>query len=138
MRLVLDTNTVTSALFWNGPPRRVLRTGIEGGAMLFTSGPLLTELSVVLSRSKFELKLREARQTVGNLIEAYTKQTICVLPAPTPRIVSDPDDDVVIGTAIAAQANLIVTGDKALLLVAEYQGVRIVSAVGALRLLTLF
>jgi len=97
---------------------------------------LLAELRNVLSRSKFDLRIHEARQTVDTLIKAYTKQTICVLPAPTPRIVSDPDDDVVIGTAVAAQADFIVTGDKALLAVAEWEGVRIVSAVKALRLLT--
>jgi len=42
---------------------------------------------------------------------------------------------VVIGTALAAQADLIVTGDRALLAVAEYQSIRIVSAIEALRLL---
>jgi uncharacterized protein len=37
------------------------------------------------------------------------------------------DDDVVIGTAIAARADLLVTGDKPLLTVNEHQGVRLVS-----------
>ena len=36
-----------------------------------------------------------------------------------------PDDDVVIGTALAAKANLIVTGDLPLLSVIEYQRVRL-------------
>ena len=40
---------------------------------------------------------------------------------------SDPDDDVVIGTALAAQATWVVTGDKPLLSVGQYQNVRIVS-----------
>jgi len=45
-----------------------------------------------------------------------------VRPTPTPRIVSDPDDDVVIGTALAAKADLLVTGDQPLLSVGKYQG----------------
>ena len=41
---------------------------------------------------------------------------------PTPRIAPDPDDDIVIGTALAAKADLVVTGDKPLLSVAESRG----------------
>ena len=48
-----------------------------------------------------------------------------------PRIAPDPDDDVVIGTALAAKAELIVTGDKPLLTVIEHQGVKIVSVAHA-------
>jgi predicted nucleic acid-binding protein len=59
-----------------------------------------------------------------------------VQPVPTPRVVSDPDDDVVIGTALAAKADFIVTGDSALLAVAEYEGVRILSASDALHILS--
>ncbi len=58
-----------------------------------------------------------------------------VLPPPTLRIVSDPDDDVVIGTALAAKADLLVTGDRMLLSVAKYQSVRIVSVAEALQVI---
>lgn len=52
-------------------------------------------------------------------------------PVSTPRIAPDPDDDVVIGTALAAKAELVVTGDKPLLTVSEHQGVRIVGVAQA-------
>ena len=58
-----------------------------------------------------------------------------VRPTPTPRIVSDPDDDVVIGTALAAKADLLVSGDRPLLSVEKYQEVRIVSVAEALELI---
>ena len=51
---------------------------------------------------------------------------------PVPRLAPDPDDDVVIGTALAAKANFVVTGDRALLSVAQYEGGRIVSVSEAL------
>jgi predicted nucleic acid-binding protein len=70
------------------------------------------------------------------LVELYARSTTSGRPVSVHRLVSDRDDDVVIATAIAAQADLIVTGGKALLLVEEFHGVRIVSAVGALRPLT--
>lgn len=53
-----------------------------------------------------------------------------------PRIAPDPDDDAVIGTALAAKADLIVTGDRPLLLVTAYQGVRIISVSDAVRAIT--
>jgi predicted nucleic acid-binding protein len=49
-----------------------------------------------------------------------------------PRTAPDPDDDVVIGTALAAKADFVVTGDKPLLSVGEFRGVRIVSVRQAL------
>lgn len=53
-----------------------------------------------------------------------------------PRHVSgvapDRDDDVVIGTALAAQAAMLVTGDKPLLTVIEHEGVRIVNVSDAM------
>lgn len=53
MRLVLDTNVVVSALFWGGTPRLLLEAGRARRAELFTSTPLLAELTDVLNRRKF-------------------------------------------------------------------------------------
>jgi len=71
--------------------------------------------------------------TLDQLADGYAELTQVVRPAPTPRIVADPDDDVVIGTALAA---MLVTGDRALLDVGAYQGMRIVSVAEAIGLIT--
>jgi putative PIN family toxin of toxin-antitoxin system len=47
------------------------------------------------------------------------------LPSPVCR---DPDDDVVLATAVAARATTIVTGDDDLLVSKQYAGIAIVSA----------
>jgi predicted nucleic acid-binding protein len=47
----------------------------------------------------------------------------------------DPDDDHVLACALAAQADLIVSGDADLLNLREYQSIRIVAAAEALRLI---
>ena len=60
-------------------------------------------------------------------MDRYAALVQVVRPALTARIASDPDDEVVIGTALAATADLIVTGDQALLSVAAYRSIRIVS-----------
>lgn len=132
MRLVLDTNVVASALLWGGVPLLLLQAGREKRVELFTSAALLAELTDILERRKFDKKIAASSMTIDQLVDRYAALTALVRPTPTPRIASDPDDDAVIGTALAAKADLIVTGDKPLLSVAEYQGVRLVGVSQAL------
>jgi putative PIN family toxin of toxin-antitoxin system len=94
--------------------------------------PLLAELTDILSRPKFERKIAASLLSVDQLVDLYTEMVAVVRPISIPRLASDPDDDVVIGTAIAAKANFVVTGDRTLLSIIEYEGVRIVSVSGAL------
>jgi len=135
MRLVLDTNVVASALLWGGVPRLLLQAGREKRVELFTSAALLAEFTDILGRRKFDKKIAASTLTVDQLVDRYAALAALVRPTPTPRIAPDPDDDVVIGTALAAKADLIVTGDKPLLSVADYQGVRIVGVSQALQII---
>ena len=102
---------------------------------LYTSMPLLAELTDILSRRKFEKKIAASMLTIDQLVDRYAELAQVVRPTVIPRIAPDPDDDVVIGTAFAAKADLLVTGDRMLLLVVEYQGVRIVRVAEALQVL---
>ena len=133
MRLVLDTNVVASGLLWDGSPRRLLRAGRGDGIRFFTSTPLLAELTDILFRSKFVKKIAASLLSVDELFALYAAFADLVRPVPVPRLATDPDDDVVIATAIAARADFLVTGDRALLLLAEYDGGRIVSVNEALQ-----
>ena len=126
MRLVLDTNVVASALLWGGVPRLLLQAAREKRVELFTSTPLLAELTDILGRRKFEQKIETLILSIDQLVDRYAEMTTLVRPTSTPRIAPDPDDDVVIGTALAAKADWIVTGDRPLLSVAAYQGVQFV------------
>jgi hypothetical protein len=132
MRLVLDTNIVVSGLLWDGAPYRLLRAADGARVLLFTSTPLLEELSVVLSRTKFEKLIAALHFSSQQLVSSYADRAEIVQPVPVPRLAPDPDDDVVIGTAIAAKADFIVTGDKPLLSVEVFEGGRIVSVGEAL------
>ena len=99
MRLVLDTNVIASALLWGGVPR-LLQAAREERVALFTSTPLLAELTGILNRRKFDKKISASRLTVDRLIDGYAQLAVLVRPASVPRIAPDPDDDVVIGTAV--------------------------------------
>jgi putative PIN family toxin of toxin-antitoxin system len=133
MRLVLDTNVVASGLLWDGPPRRLIRAGRTGEHLLFSSTPLLAELTDILSRTKFEKKVAASQLSVDQIVDLYAQLAALVRPVSTPRLAPDPDDDVVIGTGLAAKADFVVTGDRGLLSVVQYEGIRIVSVSEALQ-----
>ena len=65
--------------------------------------------------------------TVDQLVDLYAGSVSLVNPVFVTRLAPDPDDDVVIATAIAAIADLLVTGDQAFLSVGQYEGGRIVT-----------
>jgi putative PIN family toxin of toxin-antitoxin system len=106
MRLVLDTNVVASALLWDGKPRRLMRAGRREDVRLFTSAPLLAELTEILLRPKFEKKIAADLLSVDQLVDLYAELAFLVRPVPVSRIAPDPDDDVVIGTALAVKSGL--------------------------------
>jgi uncharacterized protein len=131
LRLVLDTNIVVAGLLWNGPPRRLIELAIEGEAVeLFSSPVLLNELAHTLDYSKFAARINSFATSIAGLVGQYTALVSLVMPANVPRIVAnDADDDHVIAAAVAARAELIVTGDrKHLLPIGSHQGIAIVTA----------
>ncbi|MDQ3179816.1 MAG: putative toxin-antitoxin system toxin component, PIN family [Acidobacteriota bacterium] len=129
MRIVPDTNIVVSGLFWRGQPRRILDAARDGIIELFTSPVLLEELEDVLSREKFAARLEAAQVTVQELVEGYSALATVIDAVPiAPVILADPDDDAVLACALAAEAEIIVSGDSDLLDLKEHQDIRILTA----------
>lgn len=76
----------------------------------------------------------QSRTSVSNLVTHYQALVRLVSPTDTPRIVpADVDDDHVVAAALAAKADLIVTGDGHLLVLGNHSGITIVTPAEALR-----
>jgi putative PIN family toxin of toxin-antitoxin system len=127
---VLDTNVVVAGLLWNGPPRRLLQAAIDGEVDLFSSAVLLGELANTLGYTKFTKRIESFGTSIAALAAQYAALVSLVAPASVPRVAAnDADDDHVIAAAVAARAELIVTGDrKHLLPIGTHQGIAIVTA----------
>ena len=130
MRIILDTNTVISALLWKGSPHHLF-TVARGrrDIALYSSPKLLAELADVLSRAKLAPAVSSTHRSPESLMRRYVGLVSIVVPASVPPVVAaDPDDDHVLACALAAQADLIVSGDSHLLNLKTYQGIPIVTA----------
>jgi putative PIN family toxin of toxin-antitoxin system len=138
MRIVADTNTVLSGLLWHqGPPRRLINLARERAVTLCTSLTLLAELAEVIGRDKFAKRVHAATLSAAELVQDYERLAELVEPQPLPMPASrDADDDHVLACALAAQADLIVSGDHDLLTLHEYQGIPILSTTDALGRIT--
>ncbi len=137
MRLITDTNVVVSGLLWLGNPGRLLEAAAFGRVTLYTSPVLLAELTATLNTPKLARVIVRSGLTADELLGRYLNVVIVVQPAAVPRIVpKDADDDHVLACALAAGAELIVSGDKHLLdLGGQYQGMPIVTPAQAVQLI---
>lgn len=132
MRIVVDTNVVVSALLWGGPPRAVLTAAREQRITLYTSAPLIAELEDVLSRDKLARRFAAIGRTPVDALDRYLALVRFVTPAVLEAAISrDPDDDQVLATAIAANADLIVSGDRDLLDLGHFREIPIIDAAAA-------
>lgn len=121
MTVVFDTNVMVAALATSGLCHELVHRAIRL-RILASSNPLLHELEHTL-HDKFGLS-----PSTTPFLTAFRSAIRVVDPLPLPHKVSrDPADDVVLATAVAAGAEIIVTGDQDLLVLKEYQGIAIVT-----------
>lgn len=132
MNVVTDTNIVISGYLWRGAPNRLLNAAKHGQITRFTSDALFAEVVGVLHRPKFAAVFHRNDTTANAVLAEYAALTSRVVAAPLPMpVCDDPDDDAVLACAVAANADVIATGDDDLLRLGSYGGVQI-STVGAL------
>lgn len=120
LRLVLDTNVVLDLLYWDDPAATPLMRSLDdGSASAVTDTRCFEELQHVLRLDRFELG-PSAQQTL-----ALRYRDLCqwhVTPAVPARSLprcKDPDDQKFLELAAAAEADLLVTKDKSLLVLAR-------------------
>ena len=122
MKVYLDTNVLVSAFAARGLCADLMRLVLAEHEVL-TGEVNLVELRRVLST-----RFRAAAAQVDLVEELLRDQTVIAKPAALlPLAVRDPDDAWVLASAVAGQADLLVTGDADLLVLADRSPVAIVS-----------
>lgn len=124
MRIVLDTNVLVSAIIHNGKPRKLFQMGIDCKYQIITSKEILDELLEVIKRPKFKMTRGNIVRIVSTLMETGKNVQI----TSSFRIISDDlDDNIIINTAHDGNADYVVSGDRHLLDLIEFRGIKIVT-----------
>ena len=129
MKVVLDTNIWVSAIIWGGIPEEIIVLGQKQLLSIATSQNLLSELESTLNKKKIQVKLEALNLKISSLI-SLVRESVTLYPIEEFNVpqLRDPDDNIVLATAIAAQSGVIITGDKDLLILGKYQNIQIVTA----------
>ena len=124
MKVVFDTNILVSAVLWHGAPYRCLLAVRAGLTELILSPPIVEEYRRVLIK-KFSMTQGEAEENIA----VIQKSTVLVdIPGTLKVVTDDPEDDKFIETALVAGAQWVVSGDKHLLGLGAYRGIKVISA----------
>ena len=123
-RIVVDTNIYISAIFWGGKPREIIDLGRDNRVHIFTSLEIENDIAEKL-RTKFRLNEEEINQI---LLDFSTLTVPVKVTTKIEVIPDDPEDNKFIECAVISGANYIVSGDKHLLDLKEYSGIKILKA----------
>ena len=139
MRIVLDANVFVSALISaKGAPARILTYWQEEGFEVVVSPVILEELDRVLHYPKLQQRYHLAGKEIQRFLHLLRRQAIEVVPSGRTTVIErDPADNRYLECAVAGGASVIVSGDRHLLGLGEYQGVQVLSPSGFLSLLNL-
>ncbi len=132
-RIVADTNIYISALFWRGNPYKLIHLCFEGKAKLVVSKPIIEELErVLLTEEKFRME----REDVAMYSRIILSNADLVAPNFTLKVIEkDPADDRILECAVEGEVDYLISGNKHLLEVKEFQGIKIITAKQMLEIL---
>ena len=122
MRILLDTNVIIAAFITRGVCSDLLEHCIRHH-VLITSEFILNEF-----QEKLIHKFRYTAEEVHEAIELIRLKMEIVEPKLLKEpVCRDPEDDMVLGTALAGNVKCIVTGDKDLLVLKRFESFDIIS-----------
>jgi putative PIN family toxin of toxin-antitoxin system len=129
IRVVLDTNILVSSLVAEyGPLRQILDAWLEDRYSLVTSLYLVEELIHVLSYPRIAKRVHLDEEELTAIMAALlSKAEVTPGHLRLPGVTRDPKDDAVVACAKEGDANYIVSGDQDLLVLDEYEGIRVVT-----------
>lgn len=122
MKIVLDANVIIAAFATRGLCESIMEVCLSDHKIL-----LCDELLEEILRN-LRLKIKLSDKIVHDISDLLMEQASMIDPVPlSPDICRDSDDVKILGLAVAANANYIVTGDKDLLVLKQFQGIPILN-----------
>jgi putative PIN family toxin of toxin-antitoxin system len=130
IRAVVDANVVASALIQpKGASGRILQRILTGDIQLVTGEPLLAEARRCILYPRVRKRIRATDEEIDAFLAALAVlgDVVEISLYDLSAVPRDPDDSKYLAIALEGRALYVVTGDKDLLEVREYQGVDILT-----------
>lgn len=137
MRAVVDTNVVVSGLLWGGPPNQILKWARDAVLEIIICEEISAEVKRVIQYKRFSQRL-SVLDTTPNEVIAYFMNLVTFVPTPQfiPKVIhKDLFDNIFLALASENKAHLIISGDKHLLDMKEYNDIPVVTPSEASRLI---
>ena len=137
IKVVLDTNILISAFLWRKNLHKIFDLVKEEKIQICATKELLEEFYYVLKYPKFAQVLSIIGETPETVLREFLG-IVRLYPSLTSKTVlvkEDPSDDKFLLAAISAGANFVISGDKHLLKIKEFNDISIISAREFLKLL---
>lgn len=123
MRIVLDTNVFVSGVFFRGPPYEILKAWQDDRFQLVISQEILQEYREVGEA----LAKRFSGVDLSPILELLiVKAELTESPSLLEAVCDDPEDDKFLACALAGNSKLIISGDKHLLKISGYRGIKVI------------
>jgi len=123
VKVVFDTNIFISALVIPGSrAEEAMHRVMEGKNHLIISKPIIQELLTTLAH-----KFGRDREELARVAVYLAEIARTVHPKQKVNALEDEPDNRVLECALTGQADIVVTGDRAMLALGEYKGVKIVA-----------
>lgn len=123
MRIILDTNVFISGVFFAGPPYQIIKAWRDDILKLVISEEIFEEYRRVGKLLGEQFPMVDL-QPILDLVRA-SAQFFSVKCLPE-SVTDDPDDDKFLACALACKSKMIVSGDKHLLKVNGFRGIKII------------
>ncbi len=124
MKVVVDTNVLVSGVFFGGMPSRILEAWRDKRIDVVVSPDILEEYR----RVGEHLETQFTDVSLAPFLALLVMNAEIIEPPDLPEQVSrDSDDDKFIACAIAGGCRVIISGDKDLLSISGYRGVKVVA-----------
>ncbi|MDI6716966.1 MAG: putative toxin-antitoxin system toxin component, PIN family [Actinomycetota bacterium] len=121
-RVVLDTNVLLSAVLFGKVPGEILKLWQSQAFDISISPETLAEFV-----GKLRYKFGFPSKLTNELQALISMRSIHVMPEYKTKVCHDPEDNKFIDVALAANADYLVTGDEDLLVLGNYQGIKILN-----------
>jgi putative PIN family toxin of toxin-antitoxin system len=132
---VIDTQLILRAtLNQKSLPARILFTLGDYYTLALSTG-IRAEIANVLNRPKLRVKFPSLTKTAIAQTLAVLDTGQLINPIEIPAISRDSKDDIFLATAVANQAQYIVSEDKDLLVLSPYQQIQIIDALAFVKIL---